>query len=126
MLTGFVSALRRAAKRTDRRRLRGVHSRRHFRRVLARERSRSDRSGDRFSLIAFAPRDANTAVTMQQQLVKILRRRLRLTDEIGWLDDEKIGVVVPATPPRGAWHLADDVCRHIDAQLRPHCRVYSY
>src|SRR5689334_13278243 len=126
MFTDLVSALRRKAKRSNRRTLRGVHSRRHFRRVLARERARSDRSGDRFSLVAFTPRDVDSAAEMQQRLVKILRRRLRLTDEIGWLDEVKLGVVLPATPPRGAWHLADDVCRQLDAELRPQCSVYSY
>jgi lipopolysaccharide/colanic/teichoic acid biosynthesis glycosyltransferase len=126
MFTDLVGRFRRAAKRSDKRTLRGVHSRRQFRRVLARERSRSDRSGDRFSLIAFASREADSAAEMQQRLVKLLRRRLRLTDEIGWLDDEKLGVVLPATPPRGAWHLADDVCRQLDSELRPKCSVYSY
>jgi lipopolysaccharide/colanic/teichoic acid biosynthesis glycosyltransferase len=126
MFTGLVSALRRAAKRSDRQRLRGVQSRRQFRRVLARERSRSDRSGDRFSLIVFSPRSSGSATVKQQRLVKYLHRRLRLTDEIGWLDGENIGVVLPATPPRGAWHLVDDVCRHFDLELRPICSVYTY
>jgi lipopolysaccharide/colanic/teichoic acid biosynthesis glycosyltransferase len=126
MFTDLVWAFRRAAKRSDRRTLRGVHARRHFRRVLARERARSDRSGDRFSLIAFAPRNVDSAAEMQQHLVKILRRRLRLTDEIGWLDEGKLGIVLPATPPRGAWHLADDVCCQLDSELRPQCSVYSY
>jgi lipopolysaccharide/colanic/teichoic acid biosynthesis glycosyltransferase len=126
MFTDLISAFRRVAKRSDRRTLRGVHPRRHFRRLLARERARSDRSGDRFSLIAFAPRDLDSAAEMQRRLVKVMRRRLRLTDEIGWLDDQQLGVVLPATPPRGAWHLADDVCRQLDLELRPQCSVYSY
>lgn len=126
MLTDWVHALRRWAARSNRRSVRGVHSRWQFRRVLVRERARSDRSGDRFSLIVFKARDLATADTMWPRLTRILRQRLRLTDEMGWLDGQLLGAVLPATPPRGAWKLADDICRQFEPHIVPLCSVYSY
>ena len=42
------------------------------------------------------------AHALHVRLARLLRRRLRTTDEAGWLDLDRIGVVLPATPPRGA------------------------
>ena len=78
---------------------------------------RSDRSGDRFSLIrVFAARAGRGRMRMQVRLARLLRRRLRSTDEAGWMDRQNIGVVLPATPTRGAWKVAEDVCQHFSAR----------
>ncbi len=63
---------------------------------------------------------------MHSQLTAALRRRLRSTDEVGWFDAKCIGVVLPATPPRGAWKLADDICRNWHESPSPLCHVYCY
>ena len=52
------------------------------------------------------------------RLARLLRRRLRTTDEAGWLDLDRIGVVLPATPPRGAWKVADDASPPFHAWAR--------
>jgi lipopolysaccharide/colanic/teichoic acid biosynthesis glycosyltransferase len=59
--------------------------------------------------------------------VKILGSRLRSTDEVGWFDDQQVGVVLPATPAAGAWKVADDVCLKFPENTPPPiCSVYSF
>ncbi len=122
----LVTALRRFVRRTSNRRLRTLHSVQRFRRVLARERMRSDRSGDRFCLVVFTPRDDATAHATHLRLARLFRQRLRLTDEAGWLDRRRVGVVLPATGPQGAWKVADDIRAHFAPGFEPQCKVYFY
>src|SRR4051812_19021200 len=102
---------RRVARGRDARLRHQLLSVRQFKRLLARERARSNRSGDRFSLLVFTPSESSDVHETHVRLAKALHRRLRSTDEAGWFDRNRIAVVLPATPPRGAWRLADDVCR---------------
>ena len=98
-----------------------------FARLLDRERSRSDRNGAAFSLLIYVVRDKDQAVASLACLARILQRRLRLTDDVGWIDRRRIGVLLPETAAAGAWTVADDVaCRFPQGIPLPDCRVYSY
>jgi lipopolysaccharide/colanic/teichoic acid biosynthesis glycosyltransferase len=95
--------------------------------TLERERARADRTGDNLSLLTFAPRRPEDAHTTLTFLARVLRARLRATDESGWLDNCQIGVVLPNTTAQGAWKLADDIClEYLDDISPPVCTVYSY
>jgi lipopolysaccharide/colanic/teichoic acid biosynthesis glycosyltransferase len=95
--------------------------------ILERERGRADRTGDPLSLVSFAPREPDAAPRFAVCLAQILKQRLRSTDEAGWLDDQRIGVVLPSTTADGAWTLADDITLNFpDDVLPPICTVYSY
>jgi lipopolysaccharide/colanic/teichoic acid biosynthesis glycosyltransferase len=107
--------------------LRRLHSGLEFRRLLERERARSDRTGDQFSLLVFEARDADLRQATFRRLALILRDRLRMTDDAGWLDGERIGTLLPCTPAEGAWKVADDVCLRFGLEeLPPLCTVYVY
>jgi lipopolysaccharide/colanic/teichoic acid biosynthesis glycosyltransferase len=96
-------------------------------RVLQRERARSDRTSEVFSLVIFAVNSHKSGAETLRQLARILHRRLRLTDDAGLWDQHKIGVVLPATPAAGAWTVVDDVCVCVPAGLPlPLCSVYCY
>ena len=126
-LTRLVLAARRFAKRSSPSTLRGLHSPEQFAQVLARERARSDRTGEVFSLIVFAVGREKAQSDALPHVARILGQRLRLTDDAGLLDHRRIGVVLPATPPSGAWTVVDDVCVCIPAGLSlPECKVYCY
>jgi lipopolysaccharide/colanic/teichoic acid biosynthesis glycosyltransferase len=125
-LSNLVSAFRRVTKRADDRPGGDLLSVRQFRHVLNRERARSDRSGDRFCLLAFSSRVSEAWPELRAQLCAVLQRRLRSTDELGWLDSGRIGAVLPGTPPRGAWKLAEDVCQALESLPKPLCQVYCY
>lgn len=99
---------------------------RQFQRLLSRERARSDRSGDRFSLLVLVPSTSPKGTAFYSQLARSLHKRVRSTDESGWLDSERVAVVLPGTSPRGAWKLADDVCKNWSGNPRPICQVYCY
>ncbi|HEX5447100.1 MAG TPA: hypothetical protein VFW87_25010, partial [Pirellulales bacterium] len=98
------------------RRIRAVED---FRRALLHERARTDRSGNEFSLVAFAPGDHRSTHAMRRRLAKTLAGRLRAIDQIGWLDDGRLAALLPYTPAEGAWNVADDVCLLLPEWLPP-------
>lgn len=105
----------------------GIHSSREFYAVLQQERARSDRTGDRFSLVLFDIADSSGDQTLALYLVGILTQRIRSTDEVGWFDTQRIGVVMPNTPTEGAWRLADEICEKIAKEKRPlNFKVFTY
>ena len=62
-----------------------------------------------------------------RHLAPILTHRIRSTDEVGWLEDGRIGVVLPHTMPEGAWKFAANVRQAYNGKLRPpDCLVYVY
>ena len=98
-----------------------------FRKTLARERARAERLGDGFSLLALGVNDWRSGQPTLVHLARTVRRRLRMTDEAGWLDERRLGVILPGTPAWGAWTVADDLCRTFPADVPlPECKVYSY
>jgi lipopolysaccharide/colanic/teichoic acid biosynthesis glycosyltransferase len=92
-----------------------------LRRLLERERMRSDRSGAVFSLLVL------TDPPEMQTLADALERRLRATDMAGYMRRYQIGVFLPDTPCDGAWKLAEDILAMLPPHLPlPHCQVYVY
>lgn len=104
-----------------------IHSAERFRAILERERARSDRNGHQFSLIAFDVGNPEADGAYVQHLTHVLTGRIRSTDEAGWLDNRRIGVLLPYTSADGSWRLADDICQVIsDKASPPECTVYTY
>lgn len=99
-----------------------------LRTVIERERAIVDRHGNAFSLLVFGVVNATLEDVSMQHLVRTLRCRVRSTDEVGWLDSQGIGVVLPYTSSHAAGKLADDVCKLIasPAPPPPTYTVYSY
>lgn len=126
-LMKLVLEARRFARRPLTSALRSLLSPEQLNRVIQRERARSDRTGEVFSLAVFAVGATSADCDTLAHLAKILQRRLRLTDDAGLLEERKIGVVLPATPASGAWTVIDDVCTCVPAGLPlPECTVYCY
>jgi hypothetical protein len=98
-----------------------------FRKVLGRERACADLSGQPLSLLTFAARERESAEATFQELEQILKRRLRCTDAVGWLDGEHLAVALPSTPREGAAQVADDICVSFPIhRLPPFCEIYCY
>jgi lipopolysaccharide/colanic/teichoic acid biosynthesis glycosyltransferase len=108
----------------------GIHSPEEFRLILERERARADRSGSKFSLVVFDfgnTNDGKGSSLVVEHLTRILFRRIRLTDTVGWFDDKSIGTVLPGTSGQGAWKFADDVRKKASAIASHYTyRVYTY
>lgn len=74
-----------------------------FRRLLDKEQYRCDRHDMQFALISlqlapYRPLD----LSIVSRLAQIFRSRLRLSDEIGLLNDQEIGILLPHTDRSGA------------------------
>jgi len=123
----FILAAKRLAKRSPAPASHHLHTREQFQRVIERERARSDRSGEVFSLAVLTVGRGKPDRDTKEHLARILCGRLRLTDDAGCLDDRRIGVVLPATPASGAWTVIDDVCVCVPVGLPLlDCSVYCY
>ena len=97
----------------------GIYSPRDFHAAIERERARSDRTGDRFSLVLFNISDIPADGAVAPVLVRALTRHTRSIDQVGWLDTRHIGVVMPSTSPDGAMKLADDIVQRIVLEIDP-------
>jgi lipopolysaccharide/colanic/teichoic acid biosynthesis glycosyltransferase len=105
------------------------HPPQRFRHVLLRERFLVDRFGGEFSLLAFASQKAEDRAAVFAHLALCFKKRLRFSDEIGWMDEActQVGVAMHRTPAAEACMLADEVCRAFcDAIPTPRCEVYCY
>ena len=104
-----------------------IHSIEHFRVALQRERARAKRSGYTFSVAVFEIGDPRGGEPIDSALLAVLVKRLRATDEIGWLDARRVGVLLYTTPDEGAWTFGKGVLRAVEDDV--HSRtfaVYTY
>ena len=87
--------------------LNGIHSADQFRAILVRQRAAADRHHHRFSLLTFDVGDPDISRDCIQHLVDVLVARIRLTDEAGWFNETRIGVLLPYTSAavRSAWPM---------------------
>ncbi len=103
----------------------GILRRFEFQRLLDRERCRSDRNAHPFSLVLFDIEGKEAADL--RRLCHLLASRIRLTDDVGWFNDDHIGVLLPDTPAAGAWAFVTDLRRSLE---RIACsvpvRVFTY
>src|SRR5688572_2838556 len=124
LLGQLFSALRMRGRRS---RLDRLHRPEVTRKILIRERGRTDRTGDVFSVVTFTPRQPELAEDTWLYLVELLSGRLRSTDDMGWLNDRQLCAVLPHTTPDKAWKVADAVCLKFPERLAPPlCTVYCY
>lgn len=98
-----------------------------FRFEMARERMRVDRNGSPFAVLTIELPASRASQADFNFLGRILIRRLRITDTIGFLANRKVGVLLPDTTESGAWKVASDVCSvYPVGHDRPCCEVYVY
>ncbi len=104
-----------------------VHSSREIALIVNRERDRSDRTGQEFSMAVFEVGNGKRKSAAARNLVPILTRRIRSTDAIGWLADGRIGAVLPHTGPECAWKFVANVRKAYNGDVPPpECDVYVY
>src|SRR5262245_46489186 len=104
LLTRWLSATRNRGRKSLLSRLHGPEM---TRKILVRERGRTDRTGDVFSVVTFTPRQPEQAEDTWLYLVDLLSGRLRSTDDLGWMNDHRLCAILPHTTPDKAWKVAD-------------------
>jgi lipopolysaccharide/colanic/teichoic acid biosynthesis glycosyltransferase len=87
--------------------------------VIDRERGRAERTGGEFSVVAFALPGGDDRPRVLARLSRALARRVRRTDAVGWLDADRLGVVLAATGAAGAQGLADKTALRLAEQGWP-------
>jgi lipopolysaccharide/colanic/teichoic acid biosynthesis glycosyltransferase len=98
-----------------------------FRLEMARERTRVDRNGSPLAILTIDLPTARSAPRDVDFLGRVLAGRLRITDTIGFLSKQQIGVLLPDTQKSGAWRVATDICGvYPPGHDRPNCDVFSY
>jgi hypothetical protein len=104
-----------------------LHSEKEFSAIVKREQKRANRSNSLFSLVAFSVGDTDRDRSITYRLVKVLNKRLRLIDEVGWLETGLLGVLLPGTQAKDAQRFAEDIGRKIsDRKLHSFFKSYTY
>ena len=104
-------------------RSRATWSAEEFNAILDRERARVHRNACEFSLVVFDVGSTGRA----RDVEGAINHRVRSTDQVGWLDAQRIGAVLTDTPIEGARKFADDICQSAAASgSPPACSVYTY
>jgi lipopolysaccharide/colanic/teichoic acid biosynthesis glycosyltransferase len=91
---------------------------------VAREKTRTDRSKEEISLIVLDL--ANAFAEDRDFLLTFLQSRLRLTDELGWMESNRLGILLPVTTGQEARIVAGSIGHALgEASDRLSCIVYS-
>ena len=106
----------------------GIHSSDAFRTILERERARAERTGQLFSLVVFGiDKENGTNGASLERLGYVLGQKVRICDEVGWYDGNRIGTILPGTSAEGARQFSDIIKERIkDVAPRLTCTIYSY
>ena len=104
-----------------------VWERDEFRRLVRRERLRADRNGETFSLVLMEAPVTEKAGAYLSELTKVLQARLRATDDVGRVERDRLGVLLPDTPAAGAWTVVEHIGRLLPKEVTaPACEVFTY
>ena len=108
--------------------LRNIHSSDVFRTILERERARAERTGQCFSLVVFGiDKENGTGDASLERLGTVLGQKVRICDEVGWYDRNRIATILPGTSAEGARQFTDVINERIkEVASSLTCTIYSY
>jgi lipopolysaccharide/colanic/teichoic acid biosynthesis glycosyltransferase len=92
--------------------------------MLERYRGRADRSGQVFSVAVFR---SDGSLRSVRRMARLIAGRVRLSDEVGWLEGGSVCAILPDTSAAGAACFAADIVRLVQARCgKPQFTLYSY
>jgi PleD family two-component response regulator len=101
-----------------------------FQRAIANERYRSDRSDQKYSLLILSLAIKSEEDERIGRAIATIRQRIRAIDEIGWYDENQLGIILPYTAMAGADQLADEIYAIVTDHLKPSeclaCELFCY
>ena len=101
-----------------------------FQRAIAKERDRSDRSNQKYSLMILSLAIKSEEDERINKAIATIRERIRTIDEIGWYEENQLGIILPFTSMEGANLLGDEICDIISSHLERSeflaCELFSY
>ena len=127
LMTKIRQQLRRFARQTERPSIDGVLSVSEMSSIIELERARADRSDHCFTLLKFKVDWKRKRPAFLRQFVRVLHKRIRVVDRVGWLPDHGIGIVLLHTGAAAAHSLLRDLsaCRTRGFRL-PKCTILEY
>ena len=96
-----------------------IYSETEFAAILRYERARVDRSGESFSLVALEIGRSRYRAGEVKKLVQSLQERIRTTDQLGWLEEGTLGILLPGTNLEGAWSFVVEFEREYFGEQPP-------
>ena len=101
-----------------------------FQRAITKERYRSDRSDHKYSLLILSLAIKSEEDERIGRAIATIRERIRAIDEIGWYEENQLGIILPYTSMAGADQLADEIYAIVTAHLEPSeclaCELFCY
>jgi lipopolysaccharide/colanic/teichoic acid biosynthesis glycosyltransferase len=89
--------------------IRTINSIRNFNKIIKSERSRSDRNNEKFSLLTYDISEFRKNNSKIHQLIDVLSSKIRISDEIGWFNKQRIAILLPVTDKDGANKVANNI-----------------
>jgi len=86
-----------------------IYSVAEFRAILKHEYACANRNQHEFSLVVFDFDKPVADYLSSTRLIFLFHSRLRRTDNVGWLDKRRIGILLPFTSAVGARRVADEI-----------------
>ena len=104
-----------------------IHYEKVFRSIIERERARADRTDHKFSLIVLDLRSPDENHQTTNYILQKIFRRVRKIDEIGWYDQNRIGIILPYTSAQGAQKFAESLSNSFGRPIKE-CllNIYTY
>jgi PleD family two-component response regulator len=87
-----------------------IYERSEFHKQIELERNRVLRNNHQFSLIIFRFNENNDKIFIIEHLAQKISKRVRQIDQIGWYDNNRLGLLLPDTASAGAQVIANDIC----------------
>jgi lipopolysaccharide/colanic/teichoic acid biosynthesis glycosyltransferase len=97
-----------------------------FQAILAKERARVDRNSHVFSLVAFEVGPQDSCMDSIHNFVCQLKKQIRITDEIGWLDNGTIGVLLFNSLNDEARIFIEKIKRNCSPNILCKCSISTY
>jgi lipopolysaccharide/colanic/teichoic acid biosynthesis glycosyltransferase len=124
---GFTSLKKLFGTRKSVQTINGIYPQCVFQKLVERERNRVDRNGSEFSIIALQAAGIFAHRHGKEHVVETLKDRMRATDDMGWFDSKRIGLLLPDTPGRGAETMAAEITHFMGREgITPKLVIYTY
>ena len=98
-----------------------------FQKLVEIERCRVHRNGGKFTLIVFKLEEIQLKIKLFSKLIEGISRRARISDQMGWYDHRRLGLILPETSTDGAQKFIQDLYRqNLNGMPKPAVDFYVY
>jgi hypothetical protein len=98
-----------------------------FQKIVEMERCRVNRNGGSFVIVVFNLERFQLELNLLSKLVQRIVQRSRISDQIGWYDYNRLGVILPETSTIGAQKFIQDLyLKSQNGMPKPPVDLYPY